>query len=91
VPTLRVSFVKTLQMLQLLWPVREVWEGRLRRRQQQELIRRLEQRLLRPLTGPRREQTYPCAVRQPVTRWPRLRQDGYHQGSVEVEITPIKK
>jgi hypothetical protein len=91
VPTLRVSFGKTLQMLQLLWPVLEVSDGLLSRRQQRELIRRLEQRLLRQLTGPRRERTYPRAVRQPVTKWPRLRHNRYHQGSVEVEITRIKK
>ena len=91
VPTLRVSFGKTLQMLQTLWPVLEVCEGLLSRRQQRELIRRMEERLLRKLTGPRRERTYPRAVRQPVTKWPRLRQNRYHQGSVEVEVTRIQK
>ncbi|MSR64561.1 MAG: hypothetical protein EXS18_02130 [Verrucomicrobiae bacterium] len=78
-------------MLPLLWPVLEVCEGLLSRWQQQELIRRMEQRLLRQLTRPRRERTYPRAVRQPVNKWPRLRHNRYHQGSVEVEITQIKK
>lgn len=91
VPTLRVSFGKTLQMLQVLWPVLEVSEGLLSRRQQAELIRRMEERLLRKLTGPRRARTYPRAVRQPVTKWPRLHRNEYQQGSIEVEVTRIKK
>lgn len=91
VPTLRVSFSKTLRMVQMLWPVLEACQGLLSRRQQQELIRRLEQRLLRQLTGPRRERTYPRAVRQPVNKWPRLQRNAYQQGPIDVEVTKIKK
>lgn len=90
VPTLRVSFGKTLRMVQMLWPVLEASAGLLSRRQQAALIRRLEERLLRQLTGPRRERTYPRAVRQPVKKWPRLRHNRYQQGSVSVEVTRIR-
>jgi hypothetical protein len=91
VPTLRVSFGKTLRMVQLLWPVLEACAGLLSRRQQAELIRRMEARLLRQLTGPRRERTYPRAVRQPVQKWPRLQRNHYQQGTTEIEIMRIKK
>ena len=91
VPTLRVSFGKTLRMLQMLWPVLEASVGLLSRRQQAALIRRLEQRLLRQLTGPRRERTYPRAVRQPVKKWPRLQRNRYQRGTPELKLVRIKK
>ena len=91
VPTLRVSFGKTLRMVQMLWPVLEASAGLLSRRQQAALIRRLEERLLRQLTGPRRERTYPRAVRQPVKKWPRLQHNRYQQGTTEVKVMRIKR
>jgi hypothetical protein len=90
VPTLRVSFGKTLRMVQMLRPVLEASAGLLSWRQQGELIRRLEERLLRQLTGPRRERTYPRAVRQPVKKWPRLQHNRYQQGSTEIKVMRIK-
>lgn len=67
--------VPPLRMLQMLWPVLETCQGLLSRGQQRELIRRMEERLLR----------------QPVTERPRLQRNRYQQGTVEVEVTRIKK
>jgi hypothetical protein len=71
-PVLRVSFVKTLELLRPLWLVFEVGADLLSPEVQQELLERFYAFLRRFASRPRRSRSCRRAVRQPVTGWPRM-------------------
>ncbi len=78
-PTLRVSFVKTLELLRPLWLVFEVGADLLSPRIQRELSERFDTFARRFASRPHRSRSCPRALRQPVSKWPRL----MHNHSVE--------
>ena len=84
VPVLRVSFVKTLELLRPLWPlwlVLALGGDLLSARQKEQLTGRFLERAGRHVTRRRkRPRSCPRAVRQPVSGWPRLRRNQSWEG-----------
>ena len=76
VPVLRVSFVKTLELMRPLWLTLALGGDLLSARQKQQLTERFLERAGRYVTEQRkRPRSCPRAVRQPVSGWPRLRRN----------------
>jgi len=90
-PVHRISFVKTLELLRPLWMLLALGEGLLT----DSLVEQLWQRALDYLhTQPkpkRRPRSCRRAVRQPVTKWPRLITPEYHQGPVRLTVLPFNQ
>jgi hypothetical protein len=86
-PVLHVSFIKTLELMRPLWLTLALAGDLLSPRQKQQLTERFLERAARYVT-PRRKQPRSCprAVRQPVARWPRLRQNQSWQGPVHFKV-----
>jgi len=86
-PVLRVSFVKTLELLRPLWLVLALGGDLLSARQQQQLTERFLERAGRYVT-PRRKRSRSCprAVRQPVSGWPRLLRNQSWEGPVHFKV-----
>lgn len=89
VPTLRVSFLKTLHYLQGLWMVVESGHGILSPSQITALVQRVIERISRQLTPPRRKRSCPRAVRKPVGSWPRLLKPASHNGEFLYQVTKL--
>lgn len=82
-PVLRVSFVKTLELMRPLWLTLALGGDLLSTRQKEQLTERFLERAGRYVTRKRRRpRSCPRAVRQPVTSWPRLRQNQSWEGPV---------
>jgi hypothetical protein len=86
-PVLRVSFVKTLELMRPLWLVLALGGDLLSARQQQQLTERFLERAGRYVT-PRRKRPRSCprAVRQPVSGWPRLLKNQSWEGPVHFTV-----
>jgi Transposase DDE domain len=87
VPVLRVSFIKLLELLRPLWLTLELGEDLLSEEQKNQMVKRFYQQMGRCLSAPRRSRSCPRAVRQPVTRWPRLRRNESIEGPLNFTIT----
>jgi hypothetical protein len=86
-PVLRVSFVKTLELMRPLWLVLALGGDLLSTRQKQQLTERFLERAGRGVTRRRRRpRSGPRAVRQPVSSWPRLRRNQSWEGSVQFNL-----
>jgi hypothetical protein len=86
-PVLRVSFVKTLELMRPLWLVLALGGDLLSARQKQQLTERFLQRAGRYVTRRRRRpRSCPRAVRQPVSSWPRLHRNQSWEGSVQFNL-----
>jgi hypothetical protein len=85
-PVLRVSFVKTLELLRPLWLVFEVGADLLSPRVQRELLERFYTFLRRFASRPRRSRSCRRAVRQPVTGWPRMLQPQSVEGPLQFTL-----
>lgn len=74
VPVLRVSFIKTLELLKPLWLVFELGADLLSEEQKAALVERFYEfaRRFVKVKRKRRSRSCPRAVRQPVSGWPRL-------------------
>ena len=72
VPVLRMSFVKTLELMRPLWLVFELGADLLSDDQKEALIERFYEQARRMVSRKRRARSCPRAVRQPVSSWPRL-------------------
>src|SRR5437762_881894 len=72
IPPLRLSFGQLLDIVRGMWLVLGPFDDIFTDRQKARVVRRGRALMRRSLTGPRRPRTCPRAVRQPVTRWPRL-------------------
>lgn len=72
IPPLRISFGQLLDIVRGMWLVLGPFDDILTDRQKTLVVRRGRALMRRSLTAPRRPRTCPRAVRQPVTRWPRL-------------------
>jgi hypothetical protein len=72
VPVFRVSFAKVLDWVRASWLALTQCDDVMTKGQMKTFFRRVYQQMGRCVTAPRRSRSYPRAVRQPVTRWPRL-------------------
>jgi hypothetical protein len=87
-PVLRVSFVKTLELMRPLWLTLALGGDLLTPYQKQQLTERFLQRASRYITRPRKQpRSSPRAVRRPVAHWPRLRQNQSWQGPIHFKIS----
>lgn len=86
-PVLRVSFVKTLELMRPLWLTLALGGDLLSARQKQRLTERFLERAGRLVTRRRpRPRSCPRAVRQPVSGWPRLRRNQSWEGPVQFKL-----
>jgi hypothetical protein len=72
IPALRVSFGQMLTVIRGMWLVLGPFDDIFSDQQKTRVVRRGRTLMRRSLIAPRRPRTCPRAVRQPVTRWPRL-------------------
>ena len=88
-PTLRVSFAKTLRHMQALFLLVALGGDLLTNAQLKGIAVRIQCNILNQLTKPRRKRSCPRAVRQPVSKWPRLMKKKYHHGDTIAIVSPI--
>ena len=86
VPVLRVSFVKLLELLRPLWLVLALGADVLEEWQKEELSRRFYEQARGYVTPKRRKRSCPRAVRQPVSKWPRLIENESWTGPVIIKF-----
>ncbi len=88
VPVLRVSFLKVLQHVRVLWQFLS-WSGvTFSEKQKRQAIAGLFRSLRRELSPPRRARSCPRVVRQPIGSWPRkLKNGGDSHGAFSYEIS----
>lgn len=85
-PVLRIKFGVVLAIVRSMWfclgPIADL----LTEQQKRHVIKRGQALMRRSLTGPRRSRTNPRAVRQPVTKWPRLMQTHSIEGPLQFSV-----
>jgi hypothetical protein len=89
VGVLRISFMKTLQVVQGLWQFLEVSADLLTPAQVRLVVRRSLRRIADRAISQRRRRSCPRALRQPVSSWPRLRKNTYRKGTVQYSVGAI--
>jgi hypothetical protein len=89
VGVLRISFLKTLRVVQGLWQFLEVSADLLGPDNVRLVVRRALRRIADAAIPKRRQRSCPRALRQPVSSWPRLRKNTYRQGTVEYSVGEI--
>jgi hypothetical protein len=89
VGVLRISFLKTLQVVQGLWQFLEVTSDMLTPAQVSLVVRRSLKRIADMAIPKRRARSCPRKLRQPVSSWPRLRKNTYGKGPVNYSIGEI--
>jgi hypothetical protein len=89
VGVLRISFMKTLQVVQGLWQFLEVSADLLTPAQVRLVVRRSLRRIADMAIPKRRQRSCPRALRQPVSSWPRLRKNTYRNGLVQYSVGQI--
>jgi DDE family transposase len=72
IPALRVSFGQVLNIVRGMWLFLGPFDDVFTDQQKTRVVRRGRTLIRRSVLAPRRPRTCPRAVRQPVTRWPRL-------------------
>jgi DDE family transposase len=87
VPVLRISFLKTLELLRRLWLTLAIAGELLSVRQKQQLTEKFLAFARRYVTRKRKcPRSCPRAVRQPVSGWPRLLQNQSWEGPVHFKL-----
>jgi hypothetical protein len=86
VPVLRVSFAKMLPIVEGMWFTLDIAAPVLTEDQKQFILTQMYERMRRHLTPKRRARSCPRAVRQPVTKWPRLLKNTSVDGPFEFTI-----
>ena len=89
VGVLRISFLKTMQIVQGLWGFLEVSADLLAPEQLRLVVRRTLRRIAEMAIPKRRPRSCPRALRQPVSSWPRLRKNTSRTGAVEYSVGAI--
>lgn len=89
VGVLRISFLKTLQVVQGLWQFLELSGDLLDPAQVRLVVRRALRQIAQMAVPKRRARSCPRALRQPVSSWPRLRKNTYRTGSPEYSVGEI--
>jgi len=86
---LRISFMKTLQVVQGLWQFLEVSADLLSPAQVRLVVRRSLRQIADMAIPKRRQRSCPRALRQPVSSWPRLRKNTYRNGLIQYSVGQI--
>jgi hypothetical protein len=89
VGVLRISFLKTLQVVQGLWQFLEVTSDMLTPAQVSLVVRRSLKRIADMAIPKRRARSCPRKLRQPVSSWPRLRKNTYGKGAFDYSASEI--
>jgi Transposase DDE domain len=89
VGVVRISFLKTLQLVQGLWGFLAVSADLLKPHGVRLLVRRTLRLMAEMAIPKRRQRSCPRALRQPVSSWPRLRKNTYRQGTVQYSVGRI--
>jgi len=89
VGVLRISFLKTLQIVQGLWRFLELSADLLGPRQVRLVVRRALRQIADMAIPKRRTRSCPRALRQPVSSWPRLRKNTYRAGALDYSVGTI--
>ena len=89
VGVLRISFIKTLQVVQGLWQFLEVTSDMLTPAQVRLVVRRCLKRIADMAIPKRRARSCQRKLRQPVSSWPRLRKNTYRKGAVHYSVGTI--
>lgn len=85
-PVLRIKFGVVLAIVRSMWFCLGPIEDLLTETQKRQVVARGQALMRRSLTGPRRSRTNPRAVRQPVTKWPRLMQTHSVEGPQHFKV-----
>ena len=85
-PVLRIKFAVALAIVRSTWFSLGPIEDLLTARQKAQIVQRGQALMRRALTEPRRSRTNPRAVRQPVTKWPRLMQTHSVEGPLQFSV-----
>jgi hypothetical protein len=91
VEVLRISFRKTLTILQPLWLVLSCSKGILSSDQVQQMVERVMREIAEAAIPKRRKRSCPRAVRQPVSSWPRLIKNTYQNGPTDYKLKRITR
>jgi hypothetical protein len=86
VPVLRIKFGVVLAIVRSMWFSLGPIEDPLSEQQKEQIVARGQALMRRSLTGPRRSRTNPRAVRQPVTKWPRLLETNSVEGPMRFNV-----
>jgi hypothetical protein len=89
VGVLRISFLKTLQMVRALWQFLELTSDLLTPDKIRLVVRRALRQIADMAIPKRRQRSCPRALRQPVSSWPRLRKNTYRQGPIQYTIASV--
>lgn len=89
VGVLRISFLKTLQVVQGLWRFLEISADLLSPKQVQLVVQRALRQIADMAIPKRRARSCPRALRQPVSSWPRLRKNTYRAGALDYSVGAI--
>ncbi|MFO1452632.1 MAG: IS4 family transposase [Kiritimatiellia bacterium] len=85
-PVLEISFIRTLNCFRALWSVLPFIKDRLLGDSEALLTRRIQQQLADEASCPRRARSCPRALRQPVSKWPRLTKNSNKTGPFKIKI-----
>jgi hypothetical protein len=85
-PALRVSFGRVLELVKPMWLTLQLGEGLLTKQVTDRMLQRAYDLMRRCVTPRRRSRTCPRAVRQPVTRWPRLLRPQSVEGRLHFQL-----
>ena len=86
-PILQISFIRTLDLFRSLWSIAPAFADLLPAKARPILLRRLERLLAQQSSPPRRNRSCPRALRQPVSKWPRLLNNCTTKGVFQFVIT----
>jgi hypothetical protein len=86
IPVLRLKFAVMLAIVRSMWFYLGPLGDLLTEKQKVQVVQRSQALMRRSVTGPRRSRTNPRAVRQPVTKWPRLLQTNSIEGPIEFKL-----
>jgi len=89
VGVLRISFLKTMQIVQGLWRFLEVAADLMSPQQLRLVVRRTLRDIAQMAIPKRRQRACPRALRQPVSSWPRLRKNSSRTGTLEYSVGAI--
>lgn len=89
VGVLRISFLKTFEMIQGLWQFLEVSSDLLGPDKVRLVVRRTLRQIAEFAIPKRRKRSCPRALRQPVSSWPRLRKNIYRNGPIQYTVGQI--
>jgi hypothetical protein len=86
VPVLRIKFGVMLAIVRSMWFYLGPMGDLLTAHQRGQVVKRGQALMRRSLTGPRRSRSNPRAVRQPVTKWPRLMRTNSVEGPLQFNV-----